>query len=107
MKKVMISQPMRGLTEEEIKQKKDEVVKYLESNGYEIVNSLFEDDWAKNEILKSNGIKQIPVYFLCKSLEVMAQCDTVYFCKGWNETRGCIIEHEVAERYGLEVIEEK
>ena len=30
----------------------------------------------------------------------MSECDTVYFCKGWENARGCKIEHEVAKSYG-------
>lgn len=56
--------------------------------------------------MKDSGIVQIPVHFLAKSLEAMATCDAVYFCKGWEETRGCRIEHEVAVAYGLTVLSE-
>lgn len=31
---------------------------------------------------------------------------TAYFCKGWENTRGCRIEHEAAKAYGLEIIYE-
>lgn len=106
-KKVMLSQPMRGFTEEQIKETKQKAVEYLENNGYELINSFFEDDWAKTAKLEEKGVKIIPVHFLARSLSVMAQCDAVYFCKGWEDARGCVIEHEVAEKYGLEVIEEK
>lgn len=28
-------------------------------------------------------------------------CHAAYFCKGWQETRGCRIEHNAAKAYGL------
>ena len=37
----------------------------------------------------------------------MTNADCAYFMKGWNEARGCIIEHEVCERYGIPIIYEK
>ena len=40
-------------------------------------------------------------------LMYMSYCDVVYFCKGWDKTRGCILEHEAAEAYGLEIMYEE
>lgn len=102
--KFMISQPMRGYTEEEIKAVRDLIKAALESKGLEFVNSLFDDEWAKAEKMQKNGIKQIPVYFLAKSLEQMARCDYVVFAHGWNQNRGCRVEHEVAKEYGLHIL---
>lgn len=30
-----------------------------------------------------------------------------YFCRGWEQARGCRIEHEAAKSYGLEIIYEE
>ncbi len=106
MKKAMISQPMAGKSDEEILAVRKLAVEFLEKEGYEVVNTLFSDEWTKVENMKDSGIVQIPVHFLAKSLEAMATCDAVYFCKGWEETRGCRIEHEVAVAYGLTVLSE-
>lgn len=48
-----------------------------------------------------------PLYYLSQSLLRMSACDVVYFCKGWENARGCKIEHEVAKAYGLEIIYEE
>ena len=102
--KVMISQPMNGKNEFEIKATKEEAVKFLEENGYEVVNTLFDDVWIHRENM--DGVTKIPLYFLAKSLESMSKCDAVYFCKGWEYARGCKIEHEAAVEYGLKIIYE-
>ena len=44
MKKAMISQPMAGKTEEEIKVTRDKAIKKLNELGYELVNTLFTDE---------------------------------------------------------------
>ena len=106
-KKVMISQPMRGLTDDQIIQTKIKAVKKLESMGYEVVNSFFNTEYDSKDKLFNKGVIQIPIYFLHRSLEVMSLCDTMYFCKGWDKTNGCIIEHDVATRYGMEVLYEE
>lgn len=105
--RVMISQPMHYKTDDEIERTKEEATKYLESKGYDVVNSYFTDRWHSDESLKERGVVNIDVCFLAKSLDKMSMCDAVYFCKGWHEARGCCIEHEVAEKYGLEIIYER
>ncbi|MBW1672054.1 MAG: DUF4406 domain-containing protein [Deltaproteobacteria bacterium] len=104
MKKAMLSQPMKGLTDEQIVAARDKAVKYLEDKGYEVVNTLFTDEWYKKENMKERGVLQIPICFLAKSLESMSKCTSVLFVPGWEEARGCLIEHEVASKYGIEIL---
>lgn len=107
MKKAMLSQPMAGKTKEEIVATRDRAIKALEERGYEVVNTLFTDEWYNDEKMKERGVVQIPLCFLAKSLENMSLCHAAFFCKGWEKTRGCKIEHDAAEAYGLEVIYEE
>lgn len=37
-------------------------------------------------------------------LEGMSSCNVIYFCPGWENARGCRIEHDAAAEYGLEVM---
>lgn len=104
--KAMLSQPMAGKTDEEIIAARERAIKILEERGYEVVNTLFTDEWYSNESMKERGVVQIPLCFLAKSLENMSKCDAVYFCEGWKNARGCRIEHEVAVEYGLDIIYE-
>ena len=107
MKKAMLSQPMAGKTDKEIIETREKAIKLLESNEYEIVNTLFTDEWYSNEKMVERGVVQIPLCFLAKSLENMSLCHAAYFCKGWENARGCRIEHEAAKAYGLEIIYEE
>ncbi len=43
--KAMLSQPMAGKTEEEIVATREKAVAALKAKGYEIVNTLFTDEW--------------------------------------------------------------
>ena len=106
-KKVMISQPMAGLTDEQIVEARNKAIEFLQSKGYEVINTLFDDEWCSQEKMKERGVEQIPLCFLAKSLEEMSKCHAVYFCKGWEKTRGCKIEHEAAKACGLDVIYEE
>jgi len=107
VRKAMLSQPMAGKTDEEIKQTRDNAIIALERCGFEIVNTLFTDEWYSAESMKARGVEQIPLCFLAKSLENMALCHAAYFCKGWEKARGCKIEHDAAIAYGLMVLYEE
>jgi hypothetical protein len=104
--KAMFSQPMAGKTQEEIVATREKAIEVLKSKGYEIVNTLFTDEWYSKEKMADRGVVQIPLCFMAKSLENMSLCHAVYFCKGWETARGCRIEHEAAKAYGVDIIYE-
>ena len=89
--KIMISQPMRGKTNEQIKTERAEIVKQLEAEGHEVLDTVFD--------ITPKGTNEA-IYFLSKSIEFLGQADGIVFMPGWNTTRGCIIEHQVATSYG-------
>lgn len=106
MAKAMISQPMAGKTEKEIMETRERAIAVLKEKGYDIVNTLFTDEWYSEKAMHKRGVVQIPLCFLAKSLENMSLCHVAYFCKGWENARGCRIEHEAAKAYGVEIIHE-
>lgn len=106
-RKAMLSQPMAGKTEEEIVATREKAIKVLEEKGYEVVNTLFTDEWYSKTQMENRGVIQIPLCFLAKSLENMSLCNAAYFCKGWENARGCRIEHDAAMAYGLTIIYEE
>lgn len=105
--KAMLSQPMAGKTDEEIIATREKAISALNEKGYEIVNTLFTDEWYSKEKMEERGVVQIPLCFLAKSLENMSLCHAAYFCKGWKKARGCRIEHDAAVEYGLTIIYEE
>lgn len=106
MTKAMISQPMAGKTDEQIAATRERAMADLEAMGYEVVNTLFTDEWYSDEAMEERGVVQVPLCYLAKSLENMSLCHVAYFCKGWEMARGCRIEHDAAVAYGLEVLYE-
>lgn len=101
VKYAMISQPMRGLSEEEIGQTRDAAVKNLQARGYQVLNTYFDSDELPGPL---GG--NIPMHFLSKSIAIMSKCEAVYFCGNWELARGCRIEHKIAEEYGLKILHE-
>ena len=106
MKKMMVSQPMAGKSEEEIMATRERAIVYAQEHDMEFVNTLFTDEWYSKEAMQERGVVNIPLCFLAKSLENMSKCDVAYFAKGWENTRGCKAEHDVAKAYGVEIIYE-
>lgn len=102
----MISQPMNGKSDEEILEQKRAAENKLKDLGYDVLNTFFDDDWANKDHLEKT-YASIPLAFLSRSLDGMAKCSAVYFCKGWENARGCKIEHEVAAAYGRKLIYEE
>ena len=99
MKKLFISQPMNGKTEEEIlavRKKAIESAKVILNEDVEVIESYFED------YNPDKGC--IPLKYLSKSLDLLADADVAYFAKGWVYARGCRIEHQCAIEYGIEMI---
>ena len=105
--KAMLSQPMGGKSDAEIVETREQAIGVLESEGYEVVNTLFTDEWYSSKSMAERGVVQVPLCFLAKSLENMSLCDAVYFCKGWEYARGCKIEHDAAVAYGLKIMHEE
>lgn len=95
MKKVMISQPMKGKTNEQIKKERAELVKELQEAGYEVLDTVFENAPADEDVA---------IYMLSQSIRYLGKADMIVFMKGWEKARGCKIEHQVAVEYGKEII---
>ena len=99
MKKLFISQPMRGKTDKQIKSEREYAVaksKDILGEEVEVIDSYFED------YNPSEGC--IPMKYLAKSIELLADADIVYFANGWQEARGCKIEHDCVIAYGTAYI---
>ena len=101
MKRLFISQPMNGKTEKEIltvREKAIESAKAMLNDDVEVIESYFED------YNPDKGC--VPLKYLSKSLELLADADVAYFAKGWENARGCRIENQCAVEYGIDVIED-
>lgn len=97
MKKLFISQPMRGKTKEEILKERELAIRDVEEllkEPVEVLETVFDDF----------GPQAKPLEYIARSIEYMAKADVVYFAKGWEEARGCKIEYQCAIKYGLTII---
>lgn len=99
MKKLFISQPMRGKSDADILAERQKAIKSAEEKigePVEVIDSFFQEA----------PVDAKPLWFLGKSLELLADADIAYFAKGWQDARGCKIENTSAIEYGIPVIED-
>lgn len=95
MKKLFISQPMRDKTDEEILAERQKAVEKAEKQlgeKVELIDSFFQS---------APDVKTKGLYYLGKSLELLATADVAFFCKGWQDYRGCRVENTCAIEYGI------
>ena len=97
MKKLFISQPMRGKTDEEILKEREiaiEKARDVLGEDVEVLETFFDDFSADAK----------PLEYLARSIKFLAKADVAYFADGWENARGCKIEHECEVEYGIDII---
>ena len=98
MKKLFISQPMRGKTDDEILAERSNAIQAAKDSlgePVEVIDSFFQNAPAEAK----------PLWYLGESLKLLATADVAYFPPGWNEARGCKIENLCAKEYDIHTIE--
>ena len=96
MKKLFVSVPMKGRTEEEIKasiQKMKKIAETYEGEELELIDSYIEDNPPKGN--------NEAIFYLGESIKKLAQADVfVGICESY-EWSGCRVENIAAESYGI------
>ena len=96
MKKLFVSVPMKGRTEEEIKasiQKMKKIAEIYEGEELELIDSYIEDNPPKDS--------KEAVWYLGESLKKLAQADVFIGIDEAYDWNGCNIERDTAQRYGV------
>lgn len=100
-KSIYISIPITG-TDMEKTMKRASQIKASLANGKTRVVTPF-DVVPFSEIEGMND-KEAYSYCLGRDIQALLNSDVVFFCKGWNGSRGCRAEFQVAEIYHKELI---
>ena len=96
--KVMITQPMAGKNDADVKNIRDELIEKFKEMHIEVVDSFCTQD-APSDVYNP------PVYYLGRTIaNWMHSVDAVYFVDGWKEARGCRIEHQICKEYGIKCL---
>jgi len=99
--KLFISQPMKDKTDAEILAERKRMTECAESAlGCEVeVLDTFFTDYTPEANYQG-------VAFLGRSIMALADADAAIFGEGWENYRGCRIEHQVCVDYGVPIINE-
>lgn len=97
MKKLFISQPMNNKTDKEILEERERAI----NNATEFLGEEVE---VIDSYITDAPSDAKPLWYLGKSLELLSTADVAVFVHGWDDYRGCRIEHECCLSYGIPTI---
>lgn len=108
MVKLFVSQPMTGLSDDEIMMARASAIRSAE---YKIRGKTNIFTPQKVLVVIDSFFQDAPtdakhLWYLGESLKKLSEADVVIFAKNWQKSRGCKIEHEAAVNYGIEVMYE-
>lgn len=94
--KIFISQPMRDKSNEEILIERADAYNLIKRTipNAELIDTFINDDITE----KHHGVR-----YLAKSIDILDEADAIWMLKGWENARGCRIEHDVAKAYDIPV----
>ena len=96
MKKLFVSVPMKGRTEEEIKssiQKMKKIAEICEGEELELIDSYIEDNPPKDT--------KEAVWYLGESIKKLSQADVFIGIQEHYDWSGCRVEFFMAQEYGI------
>ena len=106
--KVFISQPMRGKTEYEIREARNEAEGlasiYLQEHFHtprediEFIDTIFEDE-------PGDEFKNVGLWYLGKSIQYLGMADAAFFFGDWRKYRGCLSECFAAKGYNIPIFD--
>lgn len=100
MKKIYISQPMRGRST-------DAIIAERKALVADAAVALQTDEVEVLDTYLNSYTNKPPLRLLALALEKMADADAVIFAPGWRDARGCRVEHLAASEYGISIIHAK
>ena len=93
--KIMLSSPMKGKTQEEIEEEREEM---FEKIGY------MDVDYVVMETVIKDAEKKSELECFSESIWLMSKADVLCMGYGWQEARGCRLEHDIAKAYNMPII---
>ena len=96
MKKIYISQPMRGRAANDIIAERKALIADAAA--------ALQDDVEVLDTYRGAYTDKPPLRLLAWALEKMADADAVIFAPGWRDARGCRVEHFAASQYAIPIL---
>ena len=104
-KLVFVSVPMSGKDDALIERNKQiTIAGYLKATGQSIKDVAFYDNHNGCLGLTFSDLNAPALGYLSKAILMLGKCDEAIFGQGWKEARGCKIEHDICENYGIKIV---
>lgn len=109
-RKIFISYKMDGLTETEILREREWLSQYIKSimgDDVDIVDSYIESDAVFDHLIYKKDpdvVKYNALTYLGGSLSILSICDYLYISESASGCRGCQIERDAAQAYGIPIL---
>ena len=98
-----ISIPISGHDLEEVKAKAIDISERLLWDVFEL-----KKGWHRPDVITPFDVCPEPdkqySYYMGKDIEALLECDAIYLCEGWQNSKGCMAEFAVAKIYNKKII---
>ena len=102
-KRVYISIPISGHDLEEVKEEARDISERLLWDVFELKKGQNRPDVITPFDVCPEPDKPYS-YYMGKDIEALLECDAIFLCKGWQNSKGCMAEFAVARIYGKEIM---
>lgn len=100
---IVISQPMRGMSPEQVEAARKEAEKDVISMGFKPYENVYDESFSEQAV--PENCKHPGILAMAGAMERLSQADALYLAPGWSSARGCRIEYEVALSFGMAIIQ--
>ena len=105
-KRIYISIPISGYDLEEDKEKARYISERLLWDVFELKKGCHRPDVITPFDVCPEPDKPYS-YYMGKDIEALLECDAIFLCEGWQNSKGCMAEFEVARIYNKQILFEK
>ena len=103
-KYAVISQPMKGIDPDKATSQRKKAEAAVRAAGYEPIDTIYEEDFKYDVV--SDSIVNPALWYMGLALMRLSKAHVIYMCDGWDTTRGCLMEHQAALAFGVDIMYE-
>lgn len=103
-KYAVISQPMKGIDPDKVKLQREKAETAVRAAGYEPIDTVYEEDFKYD--VDSDNIINPALWHMGLALMRLSKAHVIYMCDRWETTRGCLMEHQAAVAFGVDIMYE-
>ncbi|MBD5414859.1 MAG: DUF4406 domain-containing protein [Bacteroides sp.] len=91
--KIYLSIPITGYDIEEVKARAELIKRLISSEDNEVITPF--DVCPETD--------KPYAYYIGRDIEALLECDAIYMASGWEKSKGCTLEYNVASLYGKHI----